>query len=434
MSTPQSGWPPGEDPFTKAGGQPADPGFGAPPSPPPLPDIPGGYSGFPGGDGGLPIGGAAKSHAFHPAHPAPARFPLGAVLAGAGALVAVLAVMVFFVFAGGGLSADEQRWLPDNATMAVRVDGRRLFDSEVWKKQKSANGAAFDEASAEMRSAIGFGFEQIDSVIFGGTGNPTAGGSMVAAIKLNADMDAGKLAAELKKAKLGPKVVEEKLGTLPFFVRGEMGVLIVNPRTVVFGSTDAVRKVHQRNGPAKISEGLASAAKLMRPGVLSFAMDGKAMNELAEAAGAGKGPMPFDPRQIAAVAMSLDVTSEISIDSRVRFTDSKSAEGVEGMFNGFLGMARSMADGKQGGMPPAAKKALDSLKLSRSGDTLTVTVSLPSDIMDGAGSLVGPGLADLLPVPRSESVPRKGTSTSPSKSTKPSTKPIESAPRPLPPG
>jgi hypothetical protein len=156
----------------------------------------------------------------------------------------------------------------------------------------------------------------------------------------------------------------------------------IDDYTVVSGTTELVKAVLSRNGPARLPLALQEAvddADFSSDFTMAMTLAGlPGMNRTMPGA-------PFNPSQVESLAVSADLGSSIDLEASVYFTDSGTASDLKDKIDQQMGMMKAM----MGNLPPQAqefKTVLDSLDISRSGRRLIAEVSIPQSVIESATS------------------------------------------------
>jgi len=313
--------------------------------------------------------------------PQPKKSNTALIIGGvAGVALLLAAAVIGYVVLGGGSGAigAAMAYLPDEPDAVFSVDFEAVTDSAFYQSIMDKVPTA-KAALAQVEQESGMALSDYATMVIGVKvgERPHVSGL----ITLTRDVDFAALDA-MKK----PDVTQEKAGDYTLFVNRDLGIVQLDPRTLVFGTTDDVRDVLKRGRDATISSDLRTLigrADFSRPFALAMTMGGVTGRNMPLPPGGPIDPAMID--QITGITLSGTVASALDLRASVLFKSTEQAENTAKMIDGLLAGMKS-----QPGAPPDVKKMLDSAKVEHSGDEVSATVTLEVDpIITMLGASVG---------------------------------------------
>ena len=173
------------------------------------------------------------------------------------AVVVVLAVLLagggaaawMFLFAGHGIGGDS-RFLPDDPDIVATFDGNAILTSAAGKKLRAAMSDMFAQLQAQIPQESKIKPEDIGRITVGIGIRSGENTGVAHFLRPVSEQDFP------HREPLNKKTV----GAYQLLVGETMSVCFLDGQTVAFGSEEALRKILERNGPAKLSGDLAAAA------------------------------------------------------------------------------------------------------------------------------------------------------------------------------
>ncbi len=309
--------------------------------------------------------------------------------------VLLLALLVlggwWFFFSSSGLPA-EAKYLPDDCVAIAYIDVEEVFDSAAYKSAKQKFGQEIDKGLKGFEKDMGFPATDVASVL---AGMPASERDSVAVIKLKKSVTGSQLIS-------GKSVKEEKVGGATLYAPefGEAFAL-VDSKTVLFGRKEGLKKVLERGGKPKMTEGMKAALKEADfSKTVTVAFDGKSVAK--EAAGAIPPGTPLgDVSGIVAGieggALNADLGSDLKISATVLCKDSSTAEQLKKKADEVVNFAKlGLTFLKTSGdvkVPKAvldeAEAALNSLTMSASGSKFKASLKIKVEpLIEAAGMFV----------------------------------------------
>jgi hypothetical protein len=278
----------------------------------------------------------------------------------------------------GGDGPAELAYIPADARVIAYADIRDVMDSEVRRKLSAFQQGANDGA-AHFKEETGIDLEtDIDYIVASasGMGEPTKGEPPLVLARGRFDevriegliRDQGGVVEDYKGSRL--LVSDEK----------KIALVFVEPGLVAIGGPDAVRKAIDTKAGGQNLKGNDEVMRLVRD-----IDDGDAWVVARFDALTG-GRLP------AAVANQLPpinwfsargfVNSGVEGQLRVETRDEASAKNLQDVIRGFMALGRL-----QSGQHPEFAGFLDSVQLSGDGKTVSLSFSLPPEMIDALGAL-----------------------------------------------
>jgi hypothetical protein len=294
----------------------------------------------------------------------------------------------FGVFGGGAASSDMLAWMPAETQSIEGVDY-----NEVSKNPKALSSVRQDLRDAET---IGLKAEDVASSIQ--AKKPGKGAAEVTVLKMKSAPDKDKIiktAGSQEATANGKKYYKTNWGGGLYFASDKLVVLTRSESTM----TSLLQK---EDGKVVISKELQDCVK-RADGHLWMAAVGSDANIFGGGAGGdmGKGGFPgfAAPPAAKSALMTAKVSGdEVTIKMEFTYADAdtakKAGDAIEGMFKKLKELMGAFGGkGAKGGIPDAKmqemQKMFDSMKVSTSGNTVTITMKGPIDSMDGFGKGFG---------------------------------------------
>jgi len=287
----------------------------------------------------------------------------------------------------------ELAFVPNDAAVVAYADVRSLMTSEFRQQMKALEPSEGQEGRNELKSAVGIDLEtDIDYVVACVLAVPAAGtdtGSPNGYILAHGEFDQARIEAFIREKGGVEQVYNGKKmfvhtpetapdGTLVHPNATEMGVTFVNPKVVALGSTAALRKVidiQSAPGQTVISNGdVMSMIGKVEPGnnawvVGRFDVLSKQANLPSEVAGR----LPQVTWFSAGGHVNGGVNGTVSLTAR----DEEAARNLQAVAAGFIGLANMQAASR-----PELQAIMQSIALSNDNNTVTLSFSLPSTMIE----------------------------------------------------
>ena len=331
---------------------------------------------MPAGTHGVPSGAvpgqpavALDQPTFAPAAPARRKKPnwimplvIGGSAAGLLLLVGV-AVLAFTMLRGGASSA--MRYLPHDADMfaSIRIDDIREHEAA----KVLLNNSQVSSAMSQMEADSGLKPADVSQIFAAGSIGKNGKGVVVVLVKQSIDPD-----AFVKKLRGTWK--EETIGDLKVRTKRDEAIGFPDKKTIVFGDPAALR---------------AALAKDRKPGFnprLQLLVDSLSLSKtvaLATVPPAGSldlpPGMPFDAtmlKDFTGAIIEVSLSGDLNVRCDVRCKDASTAKDYADMATGGLAAFRKGAP-----VPPDARAALESVKISTSGSSLSATATVKKDTL-----------------------------------------------------
>ncbi len=317
-------------------------------------------------------------------------------MAGSGAVLAVGLCTVFVAYYAGGFQpvsasavSNELRYVPADATAVAYADVRAIMDSELRARLKQAM-PMHEQGQQEFQQQTGIDIERdIDYVVaaLSPRQEPDSGGLVVARGRFNDSLletlarEHGGTVEEYKGKRLvvapanhtmlgqssGAEPVKSRSIVLAFL---EPGLVAVGDSVSVKASIDAQLSAHS----------ITSNDEMMQMvGDIGSGNNAWAVGRFDVIASHAKLPEQIS-RQIPAVkwfAVAGHVNGGLSGTLRAEARDEQAAENLRDVVRGFLALARlqTQADPRTAGL-------VDSLQLTGSGKTVSLSFTLPAELLE----------------------------------------------------
>gem|GEM_PF-2760339 len=315
---------------------------------------------------------------------APALAPRRVARPSSSVSVPMIAVAALLLLMGGAFGAwlmlggkagagSDLKYLPDEPDFIVSADVNGMISSGAGQKVKDKLGDVFSTIN-KMNSK--------DSNI-----KPEDTGRITVGIRAMEKRAAGvihlnRAISDQEFRDMQQKGTGTNVGSYQAVILNNALICRIDERTFIAGDEPTVRKVIERNGPAKISDEL-TAAMAEVDFSKSIAMAGSLKN-LANLAGPGR--MPMGPMGMPGMngirggALQADVGNDVRLKAILICKDSQTADQMKAMADAGITMAKMQAGNPN--VPPQAAKAmkiLDTLDISSSGGAVRANLTLDVD-------------------------------------------------------
>jgi hypothetical protein len=325
--------------------------------------------------GSLPV-----IHTQAPARSAGAKRRVSIPLIAAAVLVAVIGGAIgAWVFLGGKSGAgSDLRYLPDDPDFVVSANVSGMINSGAGQKIKSHAEGMLAAFSKGLPKDSKFKPEDVGRMTFGVKVHEKNGAGVIHFNRPVTEQEIPPLANGSKKT----------IGEYQVAVDHDVACCLIDPQTMLTGDENSLRKVLERNGPAKISDDLTAAMaevdfskSITLAGLLkSLAPAGGASGQAMPPSAGGLGMMSGVTDGIRGAGIQCDMGDDIRVHGVAVCRDSNRANQVKTMADGFLPLIKMMAAQSPG---PAAKgmKILDTLQVSISGSTVRADMTIDVDLV-----------------------------------------------------
>ena len=306
---------------------------------------------------------------------------IGLIAGGGVVLSAVIALVVWLLLSGGGgnAAAADLAYLPDNCFMYGKVRMSEVMKTAAWK-QLVANTPALQN---------NFHPESIDYVAFGmvrpaGPGKQPEFTAVIRAApgkKLD-EFEQPSSPAEREETIAGRKV------TVMQVQNQTLATCMIDDDIGLVGTLNAVRAVLERDGDATIPADLKAVmdqTDFSQHIALAFVTTGLESLTQNNVGGGGVQIPGFDPQEllknIKGVILQGNVSSDVQLSAKAICTDEQTAKKIEIFIDTLLKFAEVAA-----AQNPQAKQVLDSLKVESSGHTVSLSITIPAQLLAQAQS------------------------------------------------
>jgi hypothetical protein len=299
-----------------------------------------------------------------------------------GVTAPMIAVAVFLLLAGGAIggflmltgksgAGSDLKYLPDDPDFVMSADVSGMLASGAGQKIKARADEMLGALNRGLPKDSKFKPEDVGRIVVGGRAQPPQGAGVVHMNRAVTDQDFPD----------ADKAVKKTVGGYQMNVNNKMAYCRIDDRTLVVGEEESVRKILERNGPARISEELTAAMSEVDFSK-SLAMAASLKNLANMAGPGGMSPMPMQGmKDIRGGALQADVGNDIRLKAAVVCKDAAAADQMKKMADGMVAMFKTM--GASGGQMPAeavkAMKILDTLEVSNSGATVRASLTIDVD-------------------------------------------------------
>lgn len=328
-------------------------------------------------------------------------------LAGVLVLGGLAAVVVMAVGSMGGSNVMNLAWLPGDADLFVKVEPDELWNSPMLKTvresevvktmmdQATTNGAIKLEP-ADIDSVTLAGVDMIDmyqqriGFMGGNAGGPQlarkADAKMIGVVRLKKDVteaDIGEGAADRKR---------EHNGKTYYTSPGNQGLYLADPRTMIVGAEEEVKKAIDR-GPSEPRVKRIDFANVSHQLVVVMAppnlLDAEARAKVQSTSGTAsqqKLGKALDQNS-KAFCFGLSLKTNIEMEVQLQCFGSAEAEALKTELDTMLTEMKTQFASSTGALPPQmadfvaiGQETIDSLKTTKSGDEIILAASVPGRI------------------------------------------------------
>jgi len=285
-------------------------------------------------------------------------------------MLAGVAIGGFLMLTGKSGAGSDLNYLPDDPDFVMSADVSGILASGAGQKIKARADEMLGALNRDLPKDSKFKPEDVGRITFGGRAQPPQGAGVVHLNRVVTDQDFPD----------ADKAVKTTVGGFQMNVSNKTAYCRIDDRTVVAGEEDAVRKILDRNGPARISDELTAAmSEVDFSKSLAIAAS---LKNLANMAGpGGMNPMSMQGMKgIRCGALQADVGNDIRLQAAVVCKDATTADQMKKMADAGLAMAKMSAGNPQ--MPPQAAKAmkiLDTLDVANSGAVVRASLTIDVD-------------------------------------------------------
>lgn len=318
------------------------------------------------------------------------------------ALLAVLVLAILVALHGNaapipGIKAggeDGDKWLVDDAEFVMVINFKQMLGSDLVKKrylEKIREKLKEDEKAKEFTNATGLDLtKDVDSIIVSGSGSSKE--TMKARFVVKGDFDVAKLT---KKIKENDKVSTSKVGTVELFEIEAQGQTLyaafAGKNALVMTESKDSTVALAKDGPtkaAKIGKELKSALNRFT-GKESFAMAMVVTEKLKELAAAAPQPAVKEAiKSLQTVTVGATVTEGVTLNVVGALTDAEAAKKLEKQLTGLKAVGELTLGGLDN-VPQVAKDVVEGIKIDKTRDTVTITVTVTKEQVEKAEKLGG---------------------------------------------
>lgn len=302
-------------------------------------------------------------------------------LAGGGVLVLLLVCLVIWLLVSpsgaqrtateGAAVENDFAYLPDNCALVAKLRMQPLLASPLWKEMEGQFASMVPASDLQdMR--------ECESVVVGVTpaGAPGQEDDTVVIVRAAA----GKT-VPFKPEKLPGVTGEETVNGHKVYLHRQ-ATCLVNPRTLLTGSANAIRGVLQRGPAPGVPSRLASLLQQVdfaQPIALCALPSAWPASARPPAAMAG----PVQLEKIQSVIVHASVGADMVLSGKIACADAETANGLKGVVDL---MSKMMAAGGPAGAKLPAEAAagmqiLQSLKLEVAGNVITANLTVPGKVL-----------------------------------------------------
>jgi predicted Zn finger-like uncharacterized protein len=364
-------------------GLPSDP-LGLPSDPLGLPSDPLGAPRTPAGTARRPSGPSRRrSGGGSAVWLKPALIGIGAVVG-----VGLIALLIIMLFAGGSRNVVDMTYLPKDTDLLVHLDLAALAKSPALKEQ--LDSPLFASQRQEIEEKIGITFNDLSTLTVGIPSSATAGEptpeKSVAVLRIKKDVDEAKFADAGLQPELhgGHNIYSDPNGQMSFF--------IADARTLVFGTVDSIKAAATADEEPRFEKfDFLNARQDAFVGWVPS--DDSVFKQFAERAPRIPGGTGMSDEQVKTVlevlssnlrgiAAGTDVAGSSAKVSIQVLCDSGTASGkLKGALDGLLSEIKKTYQEHRDKAPAEFRNQVDpmlnSLRLSKSGGAVTLSVTIP---------------------------------------------------------
>jgi len=287
----------------------------------------------------------------------------------------------------GGEEGD--KWLLDDAEFVMVFNAKQLFGSDLMKKkylEKIREKMKEDEKAKEFLNTTGLDItKDVDSIILSGAGSSKE--TAKARFVVKGSFDVEKLS---KKMKESDKVKATKDGKVELFEIEAQGQTLygafAGKNTFVLTESKESTVALAKDGPskaAKLSKEMKSALNRFT-GKETFGMAVVITEKAREMAGAIPQPAVKEAvKSLQTVTLGATVTDNVTLNIVGAVTDAEAAKKIEKQLTGLKAVGE-LAIGGMENIPQVAKDIFEGIKIDKTRDTVTITVTVTKEQIDKA--------------------------------------------------
>ena len=303
------------------------------------------------------------------------RKPLILACVVGGVLLVVAVVVGVMLSSGSGLS-QAARYLPDDSNMVVSINLSSVVKSKMYQKLEKEGHPQFKKMLQEMKDEGGLVPADLSRLTVGL--DVSGGDEPIVVLELNRAIDTKEMLERMKKG-AGGDLKEEQYAGATVHIGGKFAVHFPDKRTIVFGPGKVLRAVLERKGPPAASAKAQAVLKML---------DSSKSVSLA-AVFPDKAPTPMDlpfplPEEAAAVLTSVrsvsvhaNVGSDLQLFASLTFKEEETAKKTQESID----KMRKEAE-KDETASPEIRAVIKSVKVSRSGPTISAEVAISEELLD----------------------------------------------------
>jgi hypothetical protein len=294
------------------------------------------------------------------------------------------------VKAGGD---DGDKWLLDDAEAVIIFNFKQLFESKLMKggyTKQLQDLMKDNEQAKEMVDKLGLDItKDIDSILISGSG--TSPEDAKARVVFKGNFDVAKLSKAMKEQDQ-VKVVRE--GGVELFELEAQGQSMYG----AFAGKSAFVLTESKETTAKLAKGPTESAKFNKDvksalnrftGKESMAMV-IVINDQIKQLAAANPQVANTVNSLTTVSASVTVTDNVTIQLVGNTSDAKAAAQLEKQLTGLKAIAE-LGIGMAEGVPDFAKEAVENIKIDKTRDTVTVSMTITKEQIEKAAKMAGGG-------------------------------------------
>jgi hypothetical protein len=294
------------------------------------------------------------------------------------------------VKAGG---EDGDKWLLDNADAVVIFNFKQLFESKLMKAgytKQLQDAIKNNDQAKEVADKLGLDItKDIDSLIISASGDSKENAK--ARIVMKGNFDVEKLSKAMKEQ---DKIKASKEGGVEIFEVEAQGQSLFG----AFAGKSAFVLTENKETTAKLAKGPTESAKMNKDikaalnkftGKESMAMVFVITDQIKQMA-AGNQQAAAAVNSLTTIAASVTVTEGVTVQLVGNTTDAKAAAQLEKQLTGLKAIGE-LAIGMNENVPAFAKEAFEGIKIDKTRDSVTVTLTVTKEQIEKAAKMAGGG-------------------------------------------
>ncbi len=295
-------------------------------------------------------------------------------------LLVGIGLAIWFLIGGGGLSADDLKFLPSDAQIIISVRVEQGINSSVWKDLKKEI-KEMEKPEKEFEREMKMPLTDVERITMGGN---MGKGQPIVIVTARKTIKAADIQSGMKENNKEAKFTEKKVGSYTMYENdskwGE-SFAVVGSKVVVIGPAEDLKKILERNKKPEFAAGMQKALdKADFSKTIAFAVNVKELDDRAKKEMSRELPpgSNIDLDSVEGVAGYLHASSDLSASFTATCKDSGTAEKLKKQADESLNDGKKQLKEIPFPMPKEVSEIIASVKVSQSGATATVSLTVKS--------------------------------------------------------